>query len=103
MSEKRITKTKFGNLFELFFLSHKICLNSCHDFQSSLPHTILWGDFFPFLSNMNETEYNSMDFLIQFNKKVWIGNNQTSTKTCEIEIGQKVFLFRVNAVAQVTA
>ena len=36
-------------------------------------------------------------------KKVWIGNNQTSTKTCEIEIGQKVFLFRGNAVVQVTA
>ena len=53
---KTITKTKFGNLFELFFLSHKICLNSCHDFQSSLPHTILWDEFFPFLFNMNETE-----------------------------------------------
>ena len=53
---KRITKTKFGNLFELFFLSHKICLNSCHDFQSSLPYTILWDEFFPFLFNMNETE-----------------------------------------------
>ena len=52
---KTITKTKFGNLFELF-LSHKICLNSCHDFQSSLPHTILWDEFFPFLFNTNETE-----------------------------------------------
>jgi len=42
--------------------------------------------------------------LIQLNKqKVWIGNNQTSTKTCGIEIGQKVFLFRGNVVAQVTA
>jgi len=44
-----------------------------------------------------------MDSSYSLTKKVWIGNNQTSTKTCEIEIGQKVFLFRGNAVVQVTA
>lgn len=93
---KTITQTKFGNLFELFFFMLEF-LPWFSKFSATYKSLALIFSFFIYY----KWKWVKFNRLLNTGEQKKFGyGNQTSNKTCEIEIGQKVFSFRGNAVAQ---